>query len=500
MDFFSQLALGFGVAFSLENLAFCLTGVLIGTLIGVLPGIGSLATLSMLLPLTLHLPPTGSLIMLAGIYYGAQYGGSTTAILVNLPGETSSIVTCLDGHAMARQGRAGAALAIAALASFFAGTVCTLVVAAAAAPLSNAALAFGAAEYFALMLLGLVGSVALAQGTLLKAIAMTLLGLLFGLVGADQNTGQPRYAFGQDVLKDGLGFASIAIGMFGIAEIICNAGRRGQTRIASSAIGKLWPTAREFRQSTPAVLRGTAVGGVLGLLPGAGFLLAPFASYAVERKLAKDPTRFGNGAVEGVAGPEAANNAGTQTSFIPMLSLGVPANAVMALMMGAMTIQGIVPGPGIVEKQPDLFWGLIASMWIGNAILLVINLPLIGIWIKLLQVPYRILFPCIVLVCAVGGYSVNKSIEEVGLIAAFALFGVFLRQIGCEVAPFALGFILGPLMEQNLIRAMLFSRGDPAIFVESTISQILLGLTLVLIIAIVVPRFRKQRENVFREN
>ena len=500
MGFLDNLALGLQSAFAIENLLFCLAGALIGTLIGVLPGIGSLATLSMLLPVTFHLPPTGALIMLAGIYYGAQYGGSTTAILVNLPGETSSIVTCLDGHAMARKGRAGAALAIAALASFFAGTVCTLVIAVAAPPLSSAALSFGAPEYFSLVLLGLVGSIVLAHGTLLKVVAMTLLGILFGLVGTDHTSSELRYTFGLTMLAEGVSFVAIAIGMFGIAEIILNLGGTESRSVMSRAIGRLWPSRAEFRQATPATLRGTALGGVLGLLPGAGFLLAPFASYTLERRLAKDPDRFGKGAVEGVAGPEAANNAGAQTSFIPMLTLGIPANAVMALMIGAMTIKGITPGPGIMTKQPDLFWGFVVSMWIGNAMLLVINLPLIGIWIRLLKVPYHLLFPCIVLICAIGAYSVNNSAMEVGLIALFALFGTFVRSIGCELAPFALGFILGPLLELYLRRAMLLSRGDPITFVENPISAGLLAVTAILVLMIAVPAFRKTRAVAFDED
>ena len=500
MGFFENIAIGLQTAFGLENLLFCLAGVLIGTLIGVLPGIGSLATLSMLLPLTFYLPPAGSLIMLAGIYYGAQYGGSTTAILVNLPGESSSVITCLDGHAMARQGRAGAALAMAALGSFFAGTVCTLVIALAAPPLSSAALSFGAPEYFSLVLLGLVGSVVLAHGSVVKAVAMTLLGLLLGLVGTDQTSGELRYTFGLTTLADGISFVAIAIGMFGIAEIILNLGDTQSRSIISRAIGKLWPTRGEFRRARMPVLRGTALGAILGVLPGAGFLLAPFASYTVERKLAKDPSRFGKGAIEGVAGPEAANNAGAQTSFIPMLTLGIPANAVMALMIGAMTIKGITPGPGIMTRQPDLFWGIVVSMWIGNAMLLVINLPLIGIWIRLLKVPYQYLFPCIVLVCAIGAFSVNNSADEVGLIALFAIFGVCVRRVGCEVAPFALGFILGPLMEQNLRRAMLISRGDPMTFVESPISGALLAATAILIVIIAIPAFRATRKVAFQED
>jgi TctA family transporter len=366
--------------------------------------------------------------------------------------------------------------------------------------LAAAALSFGAPEYFSLVLLGLVGSIVLAHGAPLKSLGMTLLGLLLGLVGTDQTSAELRFTFGLTMLADGISFVAIAIGMFGIAEIILNLGDHQSRSVISQAIGKLWPTSQELRQATRPVLRGTTLGAILGVLPGAGFLLAPFASYTVERRLAKDPGRFGKGAVEGIAGPEAANNAGAQTSFIPTLTLGIPANAVMALMIGALTIKGITPGAGIITKQPDLFWGFVVSMWIGNAMLLVINLPLIGIWIRLLKVPYRLLFPCIVLVCAIGAYSVNNSAPEVGLIALFALFGVFVRRIGCEVAPFALGFILGPLLEHNLRRAMLISRGDPLTFIESPISAALLATTALLIVIVVIPAVRATRSIAFQDD
>jgi putative tricarboxylic transport membrane protein len=500
MDLFGELFLGFQVALSPSNLLFCFVGVMVGTLIGVLPGIGPLAALAMLLPATFYLPPTGALIMLAGIYYGAQYGGSTTAILVNLPGESSSIVTCIDGYQMALRGRAGAALAIAGLGSFFAGTICTLLIAIAAPPLSEVALSFGAAEYFALMVLGLTGAVVLARGSMTKAVGMVLLGLALGLVGTDVNSGTLRYTFGLTVLSDGIGFVPIALGMLGVAEIISNLEATFGKSRPMAKIGKLWPTFQEFMQAWPASLRGTAIGAALGVLPGGGALLAAFASYTVEKKIARDPSRFGKGAVEGLAGPESANNAGAQTSFIPMLTLGIPSNAVMALMVGAMTIQGIAPGPRVMTNQPELFWGIIASMWIGNAMLLVINLPLIGIWVQLLKVPYRMLFPCIVLICAIGGFSINNSTYEVGMVAVFGFFGYFMRKVGCEPAPLALGFILGPLMEENLRRAMLLSRGDPTVFITRPISGTLLAVTALLVLLMVLPNFRKTREVAFQED
>jgi putative tricarboxylic transport membrane protein len=461
MDLINHLLLGLSEASTPFNLLFCFLGVLIGTLVGVLPGLGPLATLAMLLPVTFYLPPTAALTMLAGIYYGAAYGGSTTAILVNLPGESSSIVTCLDGYQMARRGRAGAALAIAALGSFFAGTVATLLIAVAAPPLANVALSFGASEYFALMVLGLTGAVVLAQGSVVNAVGMVFLGLALGLIGTDVNTGQLRFTFGILQLSEGIGFVPIALGMLGVAEIVSNLEQRATKRQDVIKIGRLWPTSAEFKQAWPATVRGTVVGSALGLLPGGGALLASFASYAVEKKIARDPSRFGNGAVEGLAGPEAANNAGAQTSFIPMLTLGIPSNAVMAVMIGAMMIQGIAPGPNVMVAQPNLFWGVVVGMWLGNAMLLVINLPLIGIWVQLLKVPYRLLFPAIVLICAIGGYSLSNSSFDIVLIAVFTILGYLIRKVGCEPAPLVLGFVLGPLMEENLRRAMLMSRGDP---------------------------------------
>jgi TctA family transporter len=500
MELLEHLAVGFGVALTPANLLFAFVGAMVGTLIGVLPGIGPIATIAMLLPLTFHLEPTSGLIMLAGIFYGAQYGGSTTAILVNLPGETSSVVTTIDGHQMARQGRAGAALAVAALASFFAGSVATLLIATFAPPLARIGQSFGAPEYFSLMVLGLIAAVVLAHGSVVKAVAMVILGLLLGLVGTDGNTGGTRFTFGIVELTDGIDVATLAIGIFGIAEIITNLTRPAEERaLVAQRISRLWPTREDFRRSVPAVLRGTALGAVLGVLPGGGATLSAFAAYALEKKSARDPAQFGRGAVEGVAGPESANNAGAQTSFIPMLTLGIPGNAVMALMIGALTIHGIQPGPQIMSERPGLFWGMIASMWIGNAMLLVINLPLIGIWVRMLNVPYRILFPCILVLCCVGAYSAQPNPTILMLTAAFALLGYIFLKLGCEGAPFILGFVLGPLMEENLRRSMVLSGGDPSVFVTRPISLGLLLATLGLVLVIAVPRLRRTREEAFQE-
>src|SRR3954454_12040818 len=445
-----NLGLGFGVALSLANLFYCLMGVILGTLIGVLPGIGPVATIAMLLPVTYALPPVAALIMLAGIYYGAQYGGSTTSILVNLPGEASSAVTCIDGYQMALKGRAGAALSVAALGSFFAGCVGTLLLAAFAAPMTELALKFGPAEYFSLMILGLIGAVVLAHGSLLKAIAMIILGLLLGIVGTDVNSGAARFAFGVPELTDGLGVVSVAMGLFGFAEIITNLESSEKRELLTSKIKGFWLTKKQMRAAAPAVLRGTGIGSVLGILPGGGAMLSSFAAYAVEKKISSDPSQFGKGAIQGVAGPESANNAGAQTSFIPLLTLGIPENAVMAMMVGAMTIHNIQPGPQVMTSNPSLFWGLIASMWVGNLMLVVLNLPMIGIWVQLLKVPYRVLYPAILVFCSIGIYTISNASFDVSQTAFMGFLGVVFVTLGCEPAPLLLGFVLGPLMEENL--------------------------------------------------
>ena len=501
MELLSNLALGFATALSLQNLFYAFIGVLIGTLIGVLPGIGPIATLAMLLPTTYALEPTSALIMLAGIYYGAQYGGSTTAILVNLPGESSSVVTCLDGYQMARRGRAGAALGVAAIGSFFAGTFATLLVAAFAPPLTELAFKFGPAEYFSLMVLGLIGAVVLASGSLIKAIAMIVLGLLLGLVGTDVNSGVARFTFDVPELSDGIGFVAVAMGVFGFAEIIANLEKKDKREVFTSKVGSLLPNWSEAKQAAPAVARGTLLGSVLGILPGGGALLAAFAAYTVEKKVAgasADPP-FGKGNIRGVAGPESANNAGAQTSFIPMLTLGIPPNAVMALMIGAMTIHNIQPGPQVMTSNPSLFWGLIASMWIGNLMLVILNLPLIGLWIQLLKVPYRLLYPAILVFCCIGVYSINNNTFDVYMTVIFAVIGYLFYKLRCEPAPLLLGFILGPMMEENLRRAMLLSRGDPTVFFTRPLSLTLLLMAAALVVIVALPAIKKTREEAFQE-
>ena len=496
MELLNNLALGFHVAMTWQNLLYAFGGAVLGTLIGVLPGLGPVATIAMLLPSIYALDATPALIMLAGIYYGAQYGGSTTAILINVPGESSSVVTAIDGYQMARQGRAGAALAAAGLGSFFAGCVGTVIIAAFAPPLTELAFKFGPAEYFSLMVLGLVGAVVLASGSLVKAISMILLGLLLGQINTDVISGTPRFSFDIPELTDGIGFVVIAMGIFGFGEIIANLGQPAEQR----EVKGLWPTKEDFKEAWPSVLRGTSLGSVLGVLPGGGALLASFASYTLEKKIVKSPRiPFGKGAIQGVAGPEAANNAGAQTSFIPMLTLGIPPNAVMALMVGAMTIKGIQPGPQVMTSNPDLFWGLIASMWVGNLMLVVLNLPLIGVWIKLLTVPYRFLFPAIVTFCCIGTYTLSNNNFDVFMTAAFALVGYVFYKLSCEPAPLLLGFILGPMMEENLRRALLLSRGDWGTFMSRPLSAGLLIAAFLMVVVVMLPSIKNKREEAFQE-
>ena len=500
MDMIDNLSLGFSVAFTFENLLYAFVGCLLGTLIGVLPGIGPLATIAMLLPATYGLEPVAALIMLAGIYSGAQYGGSTTAILVNLPGESSSVVTVIDGYQMARKGRAGQALAAAGLGSFFAGCVGTLILAAFAPSLTELALQFGAAEYFSLMVLGLIGAVVLASGSLLKALAMIVMGLLLGMVGTDINSGAARYTFDIPNLMDGLSFVAVAMGIFGYGEIISNLAKSDEEReVFTKSVNGIMPSMNDIKLMTPAVLRGTALGSALGILPGGGAVLSAFAAYTIEKKIQLKPGEvpFGEGNIRGVAAPESANNAGSQTSFIPLLTLGIPPNAVMALMVGAMSIHNIQPGPMVMTNNPELFWGLIASMWSGNLMLVILNLPLIGIWIKLLSVPYRWLFPAIVMFCAIGVFSTNNNNFNIWMVAGFGVLGYFLIKLGCEPAPLMLGFILGPMMEENLRRAMLLSRGDWSTFVTRPISAGLLALAVLLLFVVLSPAISKKRQEAF---
>jgi TctA family transporter len=498
MDLVANLQLGLATALTPENLLWAFIGVFLGTMVGVLPGIGPTATMAMLLPITFNFPAVTSLIMLAGIYYGAQYGGSTTAILLNLPGESSAAVTAIDGHEMAKQGRAGPALATAALGSFFAGTVGTLVLVLFSPPLASIALQFGSPEYFSLVVLGLIASIALARGSTVKALAMIVLGILFGTVGQDVYTGTPRFTFGARELYSGINFVSVAVGMFGVAEILRNLEDEKARTVVVKAVKNLLLTRADLRRIVAPVLRGTALGSGLGVLPGGGHVLASFASYSVEKRLSKHPEEFGRGAIEGVAGPESANNAAAQTSFIPLLTLGLPAHPVMALMVGAFIIQGITPGPNVINAQPALFWGLIVSMWIGNAMLVLLNLPLIGIWVRMLTIPYRILFPAIIAFASLGGFAINQNPYDVFAVAFFGLLGYGLVKLGAEPAPLLLGFVLGPLLEQHLRRAMIISQGDPSIFVTRPISLVLLVAAVIALVLAALPAMRKKREVVFQ--
>ncbi|MCT8989051.1 tripartite tricarboxylate transporter permease [Chelativorans sp. SCAU2101] len=499
MEFLSNLAIGFSVVAQPTNLLYCFIGVFLGTAIGVLPGVGPLATIAMLLPMTFGLSPEGAIIMLAGIYYGSQYGGSTTAILMKLPGEASSVVTTIDGYQMAQKGRAGPALAAAAIGSFVAGTVATVLVAVVATPLTLLAFQFSPAEYFSLMVLGLVFSIALASGSLLKALGMICLGLLLGLTGTDIYTGATRFTYGLRELFDGLEFTAVAVGMFGISEIIRNLAGKDELRGPVARIGSLWPTREDRRRMIAPILRGTALGSLLGVLPGGGALLASFVSYTVEKKVSPHGHEMGNGAIEGVAAPEAANNAGAQTSFIPMLSLGIPSNVVTALIIGALIIQGIVPGPGVISKNPELFWGLIVSMWVGNMMLLALNLPLIGMWVKLLQIPYTILFPLIIAFCCIGVFSIGNSSFPIYQLTIFGLLGYVFARLDCDLAPFILGFILGPMIEENFRRALLISGGDLSVFVTRPISAGLLATAVIALVVVSLPFIKRKREDIFVE-
>ena len=499
MELLDNIGLGFSVALTAVNLLYCLAGVFLGTLIGVLPGLGPTATIAMLLPVTFTLPPVSSLIMLAGIYYGSQYGGSTTSILVNVPGEAASVVTALDGYQMARKGRAGVALATAAIGSFFAGTVSTVILALFAPPLAEIALKFGPAEFFSLMVLGLLASLVLARGSLLHATGMVVLGLLLGLVGADVNTGAQRYTFGIPQLADGIGFVVVAMGMFGLAEIIRNLEDEDDRSLLVSKITTLMPSKEDWKRMIAPILRGTAIGSILGILPGSGSILGSFAAYAIEKKVSKNSAEFGHGAIEGVAAPESANNAGAQTSFIPMLTLGIPSNPVMALMIGAMIIQGIQPGPSVITEQPALFWGIIVSMWIGNLFLVILNLPMVGMWVRLVSVPYQYLFPAILVFCGIGVFSLNNTEFDVYLMGLFGVVGYIFVKLDCEPAPMLLAYILGPMMEEYLRRALLLSRGNPMVFFERPISATMLALAALAIIVAGLPMFYKKREETFKD-
>ena len=499
MDIIANLLIGLQTAGSLNNLLYCFVGVFLGTAIGVLPGLGPTATIAILLPITFTMGPENALIMLAGIYYGAQYGGSTTAILVNLPGEPSSVVTAIDGYQMARQGRAGVALSTAAISSFVAGTIATLLIALFAPILGEVALKFGPAEYFSLLSLGLVAALVLAHGSLLQAFGTVIVGLLLGLIGPDVNSGVQRFTFGITGLQDGISFVIVAMGVFGLGEIVANLGDESGRSVSNGVISRMLPSREDFRRMAAPIMRGTALGSMLGILPGGGAMLASFASYTVEKKLSKSPHEFGNGAIEGVAGPESANNAGAQSSFIPMLTLGVPSNSIMALIIGAMIIQGIQPGPSVMIEQPALFWGVIVSMWIGNLMLLVLNLPMIGLWVRMIGIPYHFLFPAILVFCAIGAFSLSNSTFDVFLLALFGVVGYVLRKLDCEPAPLLLGFILGPMMEENLRRALMINRGDATVLFTRPISCALLLAAVALLVMVLLPSIRDKRDVAFQE-
>lgn len=494
MDLINNLALGFSAVTTPANLLYSFFGVLLGTLIGVLPGLGPLVAISVLLPFTFGLDPVSSMIMLAGIFYGAQYGGSTTAILINLPGEASSIVTAIDGHEMAKQGQAGKALATAAIGSFFAGCIATVLIGLFAPPLADLAYRFGPAEYFSLMVCGLVVSVVISSDSVIKAFGMMLIGLLLGLVGTDVQTGAQRFTLGIPELADGFSVAAMAMGIFGLAEIVHNLESTESRKMIVSKITRLTPTLAELRQIVAPMFRGTLLGSLLGVLPGGGALLASFSAYALEKRLSKTPEQFGRGAIAGVAAPESANNAGAQTSFIPMMTLGIPSNPVMALMISALIIQGIEPGPAVINNHPDLFWGLIASMWVGNLMLLVLNLPLVGLWVKLVSIPYKLLYPLVIVFACIGVFSMNNTSFAVVTMAMFGVFGYLLKKLDCSAAPMILGFILGPMIEGHMQRALLISRGDLLVFVQEPISLTLLLIALVSLVIVLLPSVRVTRK------
>lgn len=496
MELFNNLIFGFSVVLSQQNLFYCFLGCLGGTLIGVLPGIGPAATISMLMPITFFLPPVAALIMLSGIYYGAQYGGSTTSILINLPGELSSVITCVDGYQMARQGRAGPALAIAAIGSFFAGTVCTLLIAVFGPSIAGVALSFHSPEYFLLMLMSLILAAALSKGDMRKSLPMMVVGLLFGIVGTDVDSGIKRFNFGFYEMADGIGIVNIAVGVFAVSEVVCNLGETVDGEVFIAKVKNLWPTRDDFKKSFGPIVRGTGLGAFFGILPGITPAIASFTSYMLEKKIAKDPSRFGNGAIEGVAGPEAANNADAQCKFIPMLTLGIPASPVMALMLGALMIHGIAPGPTVMIQKPDLFWGLIVSMWVGNLMLVVLNLPLIGIWVSLLKVPYRMLFPAIIMFCCIGIYSVNNNSFDVYIMAIFGITGVVWRMLECSPIPMMLGFVLGPMIEENLRRALIISDGDLTVFVKRPVCLMFVIATVLIMLVMWAVGMRKRRADI----
>jgi putative tricarboxylic transport membrane protein len=499
MDLIGQLGSGFLVALAPENLFYCFAGVLIGTLVGVLPGIGPIAAMSLLLPATFAIPPTGAVIMLAGIYYGSMYGGSTTAILVRIPGEAASVVTCLDGHEMAKQGRAGAALFVAAIGSFIAGTVALIGLILLAPVMIVAALAFGPAEYCALMLLGLCLIAYLSQASVLKSLIMAGVGLVLGLIGIDSINALPRLTFDRLELLDGIGLVPVVMGLFGIAEILKNLENGTDRTVVTTKVTGLWLTAADWAASRWAIARGTLIGFMLGILPGGGAVISSFVSYAVERRLSATPERFGKGAIEGVAGPEAANNAAAGSAFIPLMTLGIPPNAVLALLLGALIIHNVPVGPTMITQRPDLFWGVVASMYVGNVMLLILNLPLIGLWIKCLSVPYGILFPVILLLCCIGVYASSGQIFDLYVMISFGILGWLVARWGYEPAPLVLGFVLGPMFENNLRKALILSRGSWMTFIERPISAVFVVASAVILATALVPWINARRKEMVVE-
>jgi putative tricarboxylic transport membrane protein len=496
MDILASVAQGFSVALQPTNLLACFIGVFIGTLVGVLPGIGPVSAMSLLLPVTLAGTPEAGIIMMAGIYYGSMYGGSTTSILVNIPGEAASVVTCLDGHQMAKQGRAGPALDIAALGSFIAGTIAIVLLMFVAPALASVAVAFGPAEYFSLMVLGLVILTFLTQGSMAKALLMACVGAVLGLIGLDSITAQPRLTFDRLELYDGIGLVPVVMGLFGIAEVLHNIERPLSREIVTRGIRRLWPSREDWKASAGPIGRGTILGFFLGILPGGGAVISSFASYALEKRLSRAPERFGRGAIEGVAGPEAANNAAAGGAFIPLMTLGIPPNVVMALLLGAFIIHGLQPGPLMMSQNPTLFWGIVVSMYIGNAMLLVLNLPLIGMWVQLLRLPYNVLFPLIVLFSIVGVYCSSNNVFDVYVMVAFGALGYLMRKVGYEPAPLVLAFVLGPMLENNLRKALILSQGELTTFVTRPISAACILIAAALLVAPLLPALRRKREAV----
>jgi len=499
MELFNYLGIGFSVALQPVNLFYCFMGVFIGTLVGVLPGIGPVGAMSLLLPITFNSTPEGAIIMLAGIYYGAMYGGSTTSILVNIPGEAASVVTCLDGYEMAKQGRAGPALGIAAFGSFIAGTLSIVGLMLLAPPLARFALRFGPPEYFTLMVLGVTILIYLAHGSMPKALIMAAFGIALGLIGLDSISALPRFAFNRPELLDGIGLVPVVMGLFGISEVLLNVEQVIRREIVKTEFRKLLPTVRDWQNCAGPIARGSLMGFFLGILPGGGGVISSFISYALEKRVSRSPERFGKGAIEGVAGPESANNAATGGAFIPLLTLGIPSNVVIAMLLGALMIHGVTPGPLLMKQNPQVFWGVIVSMYVGNFMLLILNLPLIGIWVKILKIPYKILFPLILLFCLIGVYSVNNAVFDIYIMLIFGILGYLMRKFGYEGAPMVLAFVLGPMMEQNLRKSLILSQGDFSIFFTRPLAAISLIISIVLLILPMISRFGKKRAAIPKE-